>query len=69
MASILEAFGTAPVMPKILHMPKRKEQSKGKEETPLQRPVLPDSNEERASISTINKWISLADAALSRKTA
>jgi len=56
-------------MPKVLHMPKRKEQSKGKEETPLQRRVLPDSDEERASVSTINKWISLADAALSRKTA
>jgi hypothetical protein len=53
-------------MPKILHMPKRKEQPQDQERTgPIQRPILPDADEEHASVAVMNKWVALGDAALS----
>jgi len=58
-----------PVMPRILHMPKLKEQLPDKEKVaPIQRPVLPDADEEHASVAKINKWIALGDVALEGRT-
>jgi hypothetical protein len=52
-------------MPKILHMPTRRDQPEDKETLALiQKPILPDADEEHASVVKINKWVALGDAAL-----
>jgi len=54
-------------VPKILKMPKPDLQPNVKGESipsKIVDPILPDADEDHASVAKINKWVSLADAAL-----
>jgi len=55
-------------VPKLIQMPKRDATETPKASVPLPHyplhPILPDADEEHASVAKINKWVSLADAAL-----
>lgn len=59
-------------LPKVIHMPKRNpaqapDSGAPSSHSPLL-PIVPDADEEQASVDEIKKWVSLADAALADAT-
>ncbi len=59
-------------MRKVLHMPKRAAtpEDLGKTTTPARViSIIPDAEEEHASLATINRWVSLADSILTEAKA
>jgi hypothetical protein len=52
-------------MPKVLHVAQQKQPENLEKTAPILRPILPDADEEHASVAAINKWTALGDIALS----